>query len=165
MSTCTCTDFHDKFVAKYTKYVYAGDYDRVLIDTDDDETQVFSTKQFTQNLGEIQLLCPAHHPFFYYLAGLVHLKPEDVQRLVAHAWVYKSQMNVFFYGAHAPTRVVRGLYKAWRGFSGHSNSGVSYYYSELGHVYGDTADEFAYASIDPWDVRGNLGSTVWSATF
>lgn len=161
---CDCT-FHTKFLQKYD-YVSDGGYDRVLVDTEDDDTIVFSTKGFSENLDEIELLCPLHHPFFYYLSGIVHLKPVDVQNAVKHAWVHQASnsLKLFFHGAHAPMRIVKGLHKAWRGFSGCENSSVSYYISELGYVYGETASDDEDFTPKAWDVLENIGY-VWHAKF
>ena len=120
-----------------------------------------------KKLDDVELICPNHHPFIYYLAGIVHLKPSTVQSLIAHGWIHKpsGNLSIFFYGASAPIRVVRGHHKAWCGFSNHSNSCVSYYTSELGHVYAEYTDDCEYETMDAWDVLGNLGSTIWRAKF
>jgi hypothetical protein len=168
MNFCTCDEFHKTFLSKYYNFVHDGGYDRVLVDiSDEEDSRVFSTQGFTKKLDEIEILCPTHHPFIYYLAGIVHLKPSDVQSAIKHAWTPKSSgnLNIYFKGAHAPMRVIRGIHKAWRGFSGHPRSSVCYYTSELGHMYGENADDYEDYVPNTWDILGNLGSAVWSAKF
>lgn len=79
---CDCTDFHTSVVKKMQQYWFCdSDYDDVVwFDSDDadSKTHRLHTNHLTENLENVHIMCPKHHPFFYYLAGIVHLRPEEV---------------------------------------------------------------------------------------
>jgi hypothetical protein len=171
--SCNCEDFHTLVVKKVQQeWFFACDYVTDVWFTDDDTDRQYHrlrTENFSKNMDQVHVMCPKHHPFFFYLAGIVHLRPTDVQNEFRHAWYNATSGNlkVLVHSIHSllHRRVVQGLHKAWRGFSGKQNSSVEYFYEELGHFYEEQCDDHEDSRIDGWEIMSSLGSALWSGKF
>lgn len=166
-SNCGCTLFHEEAVKRLAKLYSRDDYDDVhwSVGDDDDTYKHCDTYFFTKNTDQLYTLCPKHHPFFYYLAGVLHLKPRDVLDQFVHAWVHVESGTLKLWLKHQHPlyeKLVIGLHKAWRYYSGHKDSTAHFYYVDTGSLYGTEVDEPEDYNPDAWEVLSSLGRRVWS---
>jgi hypothetical protein len=170
---CNCKDFHALVIKKIQQqWFFSGDYDRdVWFDSDDADSKAhhLRTNHFKENMDQVHIMCPKHHPFFIYLAGIVHLRPSEVQAEFRHAWYNEASgcLKVLVFSIHSRLfrRIAQGLHKAWKGFSGHPKSNVEYFYEELGHFYGEQSDDYEDSTVDGWYTISGLGAALWSGAF
>ena len=173
-SVCNCTKFHTNIVQKLSKDWFSGrDYDDVVWRSYDDsdsktgEFHHFDSRGFTKNTEDVTLLCPQHSSFFIYIAGIIHVRPHDIQRQIEHAWYHEKSgtLKILVKSIHDPLyqRMIQGLSKAWRGYSNNPNSCVYVYNEELGGFDGEEIDDYEDSMVDAWHIMSSLGSSLWGA--
>ena len=173
MTSCGCPNLNEYITARAKPYFSLSNYCDAFLDG-----HIIRTRGFTTETEDVEIMCPRHHPFFYYLAGMLHLQPDEIQKAVQHAWNHtKSNELKILLRRDAQQKVqgrmMIGLYKAWRGYSGKKTSCVYTYTEELGHFYTDDhglvwedEDECKCCDAnDGWVIMQNLGHILWSAKF
>ena len=95
-----------------------------------------STERFTVRMENSEVVCPRHHPFFVFWAGIVHTTPERVRSQVRHAWIHWPSKTIrILLTSCNNDQIGKGLHKAWRLFTNSApedNTTAVAYYTDLG---------------------------------
>lgn len=167
--TCGCTDFHEQAIKRLARCYSRHEYDEVHWTIEDPD--VFERHQdcvtycFTQQTDTFYVLCPKHHPFFYYLAGVLHVKPSDTVDHFVHGWVHPESGTLKLWLKNQNPlyeKLIVGLHKAWRNYSGHKNSTAHFYYVDTGSLYDVSVGEPEDYPVDAWTILSSLGKCIWS---
>lgn len=121
-----------------------------------DRMDEIDTKGFT-NMGDAECLCPRHHPFFVFWAGMVHIRPVKISSLVLHAWVHWPSKKLHILWRGYDRRMCIGLVKAWRVFNGiDQDIRITTFRIDLGihkdTVFGVEDDEV----VDGWNIISSI---------
>lgn len=115
---CSCPIFDIKTIAPLSYgdyfnikiYDIFGNYVKILNNVNEEDT------------SQCEYLCPEHHPFFFYLSGMLHLQFYFIKDIVIHAYIYKPTRNLKIiitdpeYSYEYDTFVCC-VYKAWNLFN------------------------------------------------
>lgn len=99
------------------------------------ETKSFQTECFTQNMEQVCMICPLHHPFFPFLiADKLNLPFNEYSHCIHHAWYHKETGDLKLLWNNEETYTSQrdklrfGMRKAWRMFIKNPGANVTYYY-------------------------------------
>lgn len=170
MTYCECPKIHDYILSRRNDSLYFnfGDYCDAYV-----AEEIVRTKVFTENLDHVEVMCPTHHPFFYYLAGMVHLRPFEIHNWIEHAWNHKVSYELkIIVNKRTPERVFErlfiGLHKAWRIYCGCIASTTQIYQEDLRQLYTDGCGSWeedeckSCGQDDGWMVMKSLGHLLWT---
>lgn len=154
---CDC-DLYKK-IKEVFPHVMEGDYDNYYDTHMVSENGSFNigkwasknihTRMFSQNMENIKMICPKHHPFFRYLIQKkLNLDFSLYSECIYHAWYHipsndlkllwdnEEDFSIF------QNRIKFGLKKAWKMFMKDRNANVKTYYYDCGGTCTDSDDEY-----------------------
>lgn len=182
MNLCECKNLNDYIQKKPDTFNYS-DYCNIYYNSKTEcfmDCRIIRTRRFTEIEEEkdnIVIMCPKHHPFFYYLAGIVHIQPFEIQNNIIHAWFHKKTFELkILLKKLIPDKIEQriniGLLKAWYGYCGSKLCCISIYNEELGEFYSNYEDSYddeddckCCVANDAWVIMLNLGHILWSLKF
>ena len=155
---CDC-DLYEKMEDMFPN-IMEGDYDKYYDTHMASENLSFiigkwvsnhiDTRMFSQNMENIKMICPKHHPFFRYLIEeKLNLHFSILySECIYHAWYHVPSNNLkLLWDNEEKYKTLQdklrfGLKKAWKMFMKDPNANVQTYHYDCGGTCTDSEDEY-----------------------